>query len=90
MKEFIEIIESIGFVKSDLRQQWWTLSNKDETKPHWLIEICDSGYGSWHLVTHTINYWESKHTYIPFGDREILNKYFKMELREMKLTELGV
>ena len=34
MKEFIKIIESIGFVKG---RSWWTLPNGDGTE--WVIEI---------------------------------------------------
>jgi len=38
MKEFIKIIESIGFVKG---RRWWTLSNEVGTE--WVIEI-SNGY----------------------------------------------
>lgn len=82
MKEFIKIIESIGFVKGE---RWWTLSN---TYNNWAIFIQDK---HWELrYMHSKNGVSVSHTHIPFDDRKILNKYFKAQLRESKLNELGI
>ena len=86
MKEFIEIIESIGFVKG---RRWWTLSNEVGTE--WVIEIANGDFmpSLWALSYHSSSR-KIKHTSIPLYDRKILNKYFKAQLRESKLNELGI
>ena len=85
MKEFIKIIESIGFVKG---RSWWTLPNGYGTE--WVIEIVMPSEWTLSYNTNLFHRWEIKHTSIPFDDRKILNKYFKAQLRESKLNELGI
>jgi len=91
MKEFIKIIESIGFNYG-----------LDNIMYNNLIEnaVCYYTYNNWAIFIQDkhweLRYMQSKngvsvaHTRIPFDDRKILNKYFKAQLREIKLNELGI
>ena len=91
MKELIDTIESIGFRELDIY-----FGSKLFEYEKWMIMIHD---GHWELsyqnsqpawpvsVTGPVNV---VHTLIPFDDRKILLKYFRSELREDKLKELGI
>lgn len=96
MKEFIKTIESIGFKKCN------KIKNRYEYK-NWFIDITSRITGDlpektsfdncWHLTYSDgnpdhLNRVEVTHTFIPIHDHKILKKYFKSELRDIKLNEL--
>ena len=91
MKEFIKIIESIGFNYGLDNIMYNTLIGNDGcyyTYNNWVIFIQDK---HWELrYQHSKTGVSVAHTRIPFDDRKILNKYFKAQLRESKLNELGI
>jgi len=94
-EEFIKIIESIGFkeVTKNIRYKY----------NNWKIDITSRITGGlpekitsdncWH-ITYTdgnpdpLKRVEVTHTFIPIQEHKILQKYFKSELREVKLNEI--
>lgn len=86
MKELIDTIESIGFRELGIN----SFDNKVFQFKSWIIMIHD---GHWELAYQNSQPgWPVSvaHTLIPFDDRKILLKYFRSELREEKLKQLGI
>jgi hypothetical protein len=96
MNEFIKTIESIGFKK------WIHVKNRYKYN-NWFIDITSRITGGlpekitsdncWHLTysdgnPDPLNRVEVTHTFIPIHDHKILKKYFKAELRDIKLNQL--
>ena len=96
MNEFIKTIESIGFKKCNHVKNRYEYNN-------WFIDITSRITGGlpekitsdncWHLTysdgnPDPLNRVEITHTFIPIDDHKILQKYFKSELRHIKLNEL--
>jgi hypothetical protein len=91
MKELIDTIESIGFRELDI-----DFGSKVFEHENWMIIIHD---GHWELAyqnsqpgwpVSVVGPVSVVHTLIPLDDREILLKYFRSELREEKLKEIGI
>lgn len=92
MKELIDTIESIGFRELGIN----SFDNKVFHFKSWIIMIHD---GHWELTyqnsqpgwpVSVVGPVSVAHTLIPLDDRKILLKYFRSELREEKLKELGI
>ena len=96
MKEFIKTIESIGFKKCNHVKNRYKYNN-------WFIDITSRITGGlpdgnfcdncWHLTysdgnPDPLNRVEITHTFIPIDEHKILQKYFKSELRHIKLNQL--
>lgn len=96
MNEFIKTIESIGFKKCAHVKNRYKYNN-------WFIDITSRITGGllekitsdncWHLTysdgnPDPLNRVEITHTFIPIDDHKILQKYFKSELRHIKLNQL--
>ena len=96
MKEFIKTIESIGFKKCNNAKNRYKYNN-------WFIDITSRITGGlpekitsdncWHLTysdgnPYPLNRVEVTHTFIPIHENKILKKYFKAELRDIKLENL--
>jgi hypothetical protein len=86
-EEFIKIIESIGFKE--------VTKNTRYKYKNWKIGImCDSFKKICWSLTYSdgnpdpLNKVEVTHTFIPINEYKILQKYFKSELREVKLNEI--
>ena len=95
-EEFIKTIESIGFKKCNCIKNRYEYNN-------WYIDITSRITGGlpeeitsdncWHLTYSDANpdimkRVELTHTFIPIDDHKILKKYFKAELRDIKLNQL--
>lgn len=95
MNEFIKTIESLGFKKCNHINNRYNYNN-------WFIDISritgsliekTSSYNCWHLTYSDGNPDPRKevqvtHTFIPIHENKILQKYFKSELRDIKLRQL--
>ena len=84
MKDFIEKIEKIGFKRVFNNRYKYGL---------WRIDI--TGKSCWHLTysdgnPDPLNRVEVTHGFIHFDDKDILKKYFSLELREISLGQLGI
>ena len=100
MNEFIKTIESIGFKKwIHVKNR----TNHRYEYNNWFIDITSRITGGlpeykdidncWHLTysdgnPDPLNKVEITHTFIPIDDHKILQKYFKSELRHIKLNQL--
>lgn len=100
MNEFIKTIESIGFKKwIHVKNR----TNHRYEYNNWFIDITSRITGGlpeykdidncWHLTysdgnPDPLNRVEITHTFIPIDDHKILQKYFKSELRHIKLNQL--
>jgi len=86
MKDFIEKIEKIGFKEDNFFQRRYKYG-------FWRIDINPDCW--WHLTYSDANpdplkRVEITHEFIKFDDKDILNKYFTPELREIVLNQLGI
>ena len=97
MIEFIKLIENIGFkpIVKNLRYYY----------NHWRIDVVvvetishDSRLSKdpiWHLTykdgnPDPLNKVEVIHNFIKIEDHSLIKKYFKKELRDIKLKDLGI
>lgn len=96
MSEFIKTIESIGFKKCIRVKNRYGYNN-------WLIDITSRITGGFPEKIDNDNCWhitytdgnpdplmkvEVTHTFMSIHDHKILQKYFKSELRDIKLRQL--
>ena len=83
MDDFLYIIGGIGFVKGEL--DGFPVYQYDK----WTIFITEYEYGTTFTLTyHRDDSVSASHKDNPIGDFSLLEKYFKREIRELKLNEL--
>ena len=92
MKEFLDIIKGIGFYKTKLNQTEFIVYKYE----NWTIFFNEfNGQETTFTLTHYPNGFSpsdisASHNDNPISDHTLLIKYFKKELRELKLNELGI
>lgn len=86
-EEFIKIIESIGFkeVTKNMRYKYnnWKIGIMSDSfkKMCWSLTYSDGNPDPLKRI-------DVSHAFIPIQEHKILQKYFKSELREVKLNEI--
>jgi hypothetical protein len=95
MKEFLDIIKGIGFYKTKLNKTEFIVYKYDK----WTIFFNEfNGQETTFTLTYHPNGFgrsslrdmSASHNDNPISDHTLLFKYFKQELRELKLNQIGI